>query len=248
VLQSSILWNQPPADLALSSDDVHVWRASLDESPSKVQQLAQILSPDEQARAARFYFEQHRKRFIVARGLLRTILSYYLKIQPIAIDFTYSKYGKPELATASNIGKLEFNVSHSQDLALYAVTRDRQIGIDLEQIRPVADAQQIVERFFSEQEKIAFQSLPAEQKQAAFFNAWTRKEAYLKACGDGLNRPLNQVEVSMTPGESATLIKVEGSLAAANHWCLQALTPAPDYAAAMVVEGHDWQLNCWQYF
>ena len=245
-MQSSILWNSPPAELALSSDAVHVWRASLNASPSKVQQLAQILSPDEQTRAERFYFEQHRKRFIVGRGLLRNILSYYLKIEPIAIQFTYSPYGKPALASGSNIGKLEFNVSHSQDLALYAVTRDRQIGIDLELIRPGCDSGQIVERFFSAQEKATFQTLPADQKQAAFFNAWTRKEAYLKACGDGLNRPLNQVEVSMIPGEPATLIQIEGSFAA-NHWCLQSLTPAPDYAAAIVVEGHDWRLNCWQY-
>ncbi|HEY9693243.1 MAG TPA: 4'-phosphopantetheinyl transferase superfamily protein [Oculatellaceae cyanobacterium] len=242
-----LLWSPPPADIALLSNDVHVWCAVLDQPAGRVEQLAQTLSEDEKARSDRFYFEQHRKRFIIARGLLRTILGRYLTIAPNLVNFSYGSQGKPALAEDLAVSKLQFNVSHSENLALYAVTRDRAVGIDIEYISPMADAEQLAERFFAAKEAEILRSLPENQKQQAFFNCWTRKEAYVKACGAGLSQPLNQFEVSLIPGKSANLLSIAGSTSAAAHWQLQDLKPASDYAGAMAVEGKDWQIHCWQW-
>lgn len=240
------LWSPAPANLVLLSDEIHVWRASLDQSAPQVQQLAQTLSTDERMRSERFYFEQDRKRFVVGRGLLRTILGSYLGMEPSQLQFCYGPRGKPYLAQTAAGSTLRFNLSHSQGLALYAIARDREIGIDLEHIRHVSTAEQIVERFFSVREKAVFSTLPPSQKQAAFFNCWTRREAYLKAVGDGLAFPLDQFDVSLCPGEPARLYGIKGDRSTATSWSLQELIPAPGYVAALVVEGHGWRLTCWQ--
>ncbi len=240
-------WSPRPAALALSSNDIHVWRASLDQQPSRFNLLAQTLSADEKIRAERFYFEQDRKRFIVGRGLLRNILGRYLGIEPGQLRFCYGPGGKPALAETHSDSTLRFNLSHSQGLALYAISRVREIGIDLEHIRPICEAEQIAERFFSDREKAVFRALPSSQKQAAFFNCWTRKEAYLKAIGDGLALPLEQLDVSLSPGEPARLLNIKGDRCAATHWSLQELSPAPGYVAALAVEGHGWRLTRWQW-
>ena len=241
------MWGPPPAELALSSADVHVWRAPLDQPASRILQLANVISADERARAERFYFERDRKHFIVGRGLLRTILGCYLGIESNRLEFWSGSHGKPALAETSARGTLRFNLSHSQGLVLYAVTRDREIGIDLERIRPIAEAEQIAERFFSARENALFRALPPSQKLEAFFNCWTRKEAYIKAIGDGLARPLDRFDVSLVPGEPARLLRVEGDSREACRWCLQALTPAAGYAAALAVEGRGWHLACWEW-
>jgi len=198
-------------------------------------------------RAERFYFKRDRKHFIVGRGLLRTILGCYLGIAPNRLQFCYGPRGKPDLAETSGGSKLCFNLSHSQGLALYGVTREREIGIDLEHIRSISQAEQIAERFFSVQENAVFRVLPPSKKQVAFLNCWTRKEAYLKAIGDGLARSLEQIEVSLAPGEPARLLSTEGDPQSAEHWTLQELMPAPGYVAALVVEGYGWRLSCWQW-
>jgi len=241
------LWGLPPSDLALSSDHIHVWCASLDQPASCVQQFAQSLSADERVRAERFHFEQHRNRFIAGRGLLRMILSYYTGIEPSRLQFCYGPHGKPALTEASSSDRLCFNLSHSQELALFAVTRDREIGVDLECVRPISDAEQIAERFFSAQENAVFRALPRNQKQQAFFNCWTRKEAYIKARGEGLSLPLKQFDVSLIPGEPAKLLSIRGDPEEASKWSLQALSPAPGYVAALAVEGHGWDLACWRW-
>lgn len=246
VLNQSLSWNIPPADLVLSSHDVHVWRASLEQSATQVQQLAQILSEDERVRAERFYFERDRKHFTVARGVLRTILGRYLNIEPKQLKFSYGFRGKPALDNTQADSRLQFNLSHSHGLALYAVTRDRQIGIDLEQIRPTSDLEKLAKRFFSSREHAEICSLAPNQKQEAFFNAWTRKEAYLKATGEGLAQ-LEQIEVSLVPGEPAALLNIQQDSQAAARWSLQSLIPATGYVAALAAEGHDWHLTCWQW-
>ena len=204
----------------------------------------ETLSADERVRAERFYFERDRKRFIVGRGLLRTILGRYLDIKPSRLQFCYQSHGKPVLAEFG-AGKLHFNLSHSQGLALYAVTREQEIGIDIEHVRHIPEADEIVKRFFSARENAVFKALPANQKPQAFFNCWTRKEAYLKAIGDGLACPLDRVEVSLTPGEPARLSSIaDPSL---DHWTLQELTPACSYVGALAVQGQNWSLSCWQW-
>jgi 4'-phosphopantetheinyl transferase len=240
-------WSLPPANLALPNDEVHVWRACLDQPTTILERLAQTLSADEQRRAERYYFERHRLRFIVARGVLRVILGHYLGLEPHQVRFTYGAQGKPALAICEDRGSLDLNLSHSQELALYAVTRRRQVGIDLEYIRPVVEAEQIAARTFSVQESQVWRTLPEATKREAFFNCWTRKEAYIKAIGDGLSRPLDQFDVSLAPGEPAKLLNVAGHPEEAAQWSIQELKPAPGYAAALAVKGHGWHLMCWQW-
>lgn len=240
-------WSFPPADLALSSNDVHVWRVYLDQPAQRLQQLAQTLSADELTKAERFYFERDRKHFIVGRGFLRSILGRYLDIEPGRLQFCYGSHGKPALAETPGRIILRFNLSHSQGLALYAVTCDREIGVDLEYIRPMPEAEQIVKRFFSAREHSVFCSIPPSQKHEAFFHCWTRKEAYLKAIGDGLAHSLDRIEVSLAPGEPAKLLSIEGSPQKAARWSLQELKPAPGYVAAIAVEGSAWRLARWQW-
>ena len=240
-------WHLPPPDLALSRDDVHVWRASLKQPPERGRQLAQTLSCDEMMRAERFRFERDRRRFVVGRGVLRTILGRYLGVEPGQMQFRYDPRGKPHLAEAVGGCGLQFNLAHSHELALYAFTRDREIGVDLEYVRPMPDAEEIAARFFSTRENAVFRVLPKSQKLEAFYNCWTRKEAYLKAIGDGLARPLDQFDVSLAPGDPAMLLHVEGDPLETARWSLQALTPAVGYVAAVAVEGRGWRLACWQW-
>ena len=244
------LWQPARPDLELLSHDIHIWRAYLDRPAVEIEKLRQILSVDEQERADRFRFEQLRNHFIAGRGFLRTILSHYLNLEPHQLSFSYSHRGKPELANLKAEEKICFNLSHSNGLALYAVSRlngqvsqgNNSLGIDLEYMRSMPDAEKLAERFFSTRESQLISSLPVEQRQEAFFNGWTRKEAYLKATGDGLVG-LSKVEVSLVPGKPATLLSIQGDTEAASRWSLYQLIPAPDYVAALAVEGHGWHLR-----
>jgi 4'-phosphopantetheinyl transferase len=228
--------------LRMSNCDVDVWCAVLDPSAAWAQWLVQTLSKDELLRAERFHFERDRLRFIVSRGLLRVILGRYLDMEPGQLHFSYGPRGKPTLieTPTDGKGKLCFNLAHSNGLALIGVTREREIGVDFEYIRPIANAEQIVQSFFSPREIAMLQSVPRDQKLTAFFNCWTRKEAYVKATGDGLAQPLNQFSVSLAPCEPAKLLAVAADAREVSRWCIQSLTPAPGYVAAVVVEGHAW--------
>ncbi len=231
----------PRPQINLPSNDVHVWLVPLDQL--HVRQLATTLSEEEFARADRFHFCRERERFIACRGVLRTILSRYSCIEPRQLRICYGPYGKPCLEEEVEKDKLQFNLSHSQGLALYAFTRGRKIGVDLEYIRRMPDFGQIAARFFSQNENSALNALPESQRQEAFFNCWTRKEAYIKAIGDGLMHPLNSFDVSLAPGEPARLLNVEGDPEKASRWSLKSLNPAPGYVAALAVAGQDWQLQ-----
>lgn len=240
-------WSSPPKTLTLSSDEVHVWRASLKQAASCVQSLQQTLSVDEQGRAERFHFQKDREHFIVARGLLRAILSHYLGREPGDLSFCYNQNGKPALGEAHGGDTLRFNLSHSHGIALYAVTQNRDIGVDLEYIRADFPCEQIAERFFSPQENSALRMIPAHMKHQAFFNCWTRKEAYIKATGKGLSIPLDQFDVTLAPGEPAVLLNTKWNSQEACRWSLQELSLSPDYAAAIAFEGSGCQIKCWQW-
>ncbi len=240
-------WLLPPEGLPTWGADVHVWLAELEQPAHLVQRLAGILASTELLRAQRFRFERDKRHFIVARGALRSILSLYLQIVPAQIQFTYGPRGKPALAAACDDGRLRFNVSHSHELALFAVTRDREIGVDIEFMRPLDDAESIATHFFSINEQMVLRSLPAHLKHQGFFNCWTRKEAYIKATGEGLFQPLDEFDVSLAPGEPAQLLAVRGKPDEAQRWTFQALQPPAGYAAALAVEGSNWQLSCWQW-
>lgn len=212
-------WDKPPA--GLTADEVHVWHPELDPWVERVPWLTQILSPDERARAERFCFPRERQHFFVCRGLLRVILSRYLKLAPHQLRFSYGRWGKPALACHEPESRICFNLSHSHGAALYAVTRDRSVGVDLEQMRPLPDIEPLAKRFFSQREFAVIDSLSRAQKQVAFFKGWTRKEAYLKATGEGLSG-LEHVEISVAPGEPATLLSIGSSPGATERWSIYA--------------------------
>jgi 4'-phosphopantetheinyl transferase len=240
-------WRCPPQTLTLGRDEVHVWRASLDQPKPQTQCFLYTLGADEQARAGRFYFEKDREHFIVARGVLRAILGCYLNRPPESLAFCYGAQGKPALAGDAGLDAIRFNVSHSHGLALYAVTRSRNVGIDLERIRFGLAVMEIAERFFSRREVATLRTLPTEVQRQAFFRCWTRKEAYIKARGEGLSLPLDQFDVSLTPGEPVAVLGTPRDPSEASRWSLRDLPLAPDYAAALAVGGHGWGLACWQW-
>ena len=238
-------WKLPPIDLTILRSQVHVWCVSLDQSESVFQRLVQTLSEEEHKRAERFHFRKDRDHFIIARGVLRDILSHYIKREPEDIFFHYNDYGKPALG--KNFTGLNFNVSHSGNIALYAVTCGREVGIDVEQIRPDFAEEPIAKRFFSPAEVAVFSDLAAHEKKEAFFSCWTRKEAFIKATGKGVSFGLDKFDVSLVPDKPAALLSIKGDMKKAGRWSLKNLNIKPDYKAALAVEGHDWRLQSWQW-
>jgi 4'-phosphopantetheinyl transferase len=237
-------WSLMPDRPLLGTGDVHIWRVSLDQPQAIVERFRQLLSVDEQARAARFHFERDRQHFIVARGCLRTILARYLEIDPREIQFAYTPYGKPELSPPSSQAQpLNFNLAHSGGFALYALTEVGEIGVDLEHVRPEFTGDDIARRFFSSDEIASLTKLPANVRHEAFFNCWTRKEAFIKAKGMGLSLPLDQFDVTLAPGEPATLLRTRWDESEASRWSLQAIDLGPGYVAAVAVASRDWELS-----
>ena len=239
-------WHLPPDNLALPDDETHVWRASLCLPPERVLELRQLLSDDELNRADRFRFEEDRNACIVARGVLRIILGRYLNVAPAQVRFAYNPYGKPFLPPETNPQKVQFNLSHSAGLALFAFTRQREIGVDLERIQHQFEFEEIAGRFFSPREAARLRSLPDEMKPEAFFNCWTRKEAYIKARGEGLSLPLDSFDVTLKPGKPARLVRTRDSPLEATQWRLQTLWPGGGFTGALAVKGNNWRLQCWQ--
>jgi len=233
-------WSLPEPTLILASHDVHIWLAKLNSLTVHVQHMAEHLDEDERTRAERFHFTRDRERYIVGRGVLRSILGRYLNLKPDSVRFSYGPHGKPRLAERPSDCTLRFNLAHSNELALYAFTRGREIGVDVEYLRILPDQGQIADSFFSPRENAILQALPASQRQTAFFNCWTRKEAYIKATGDGLSTALDEFDVSLNPGEPTHLVNVEIDCDESSRWTMKAFTPALDYVAALAVEGHNW--------
>ena len=219
----------------LASGEVHVWRTDL-HSEAHAQNLEQLLSPDEIQRVSRFRFAEHRRRFIIARGCLRELLSAYLGIKGCEVSFTYSREGKPALAPRHH-SKIFFNVSHSADVAVFAFTTERSIGVDVEMIRHDVDTDGIPKRFFSSGEQKMLAELDGEAKFRGFFNCWTRKEAYVKAVGSGLSLPLRDFDVSLVPGDPARLLATRPDQEQTARWSMASLDCGDMCAAAVVVEG-----------
>jgi len=236
------VWQAPCSGNVLSATQVQTWRGWLSQPVWRVQQLALSLSADEHARAERFRFDRDRERFIVARGMLRSILGGYLGIEPSQVQFWYGQQGKPYLQEDSNQALIRFSVAHSHQLAVYALACAREVGIDLEFARPMSRVPQTATAFMSARELDQLSALPADQQLEAFYLCWTRKEAYIKARGIGLVQPLECLDVSMAPGEPPCLLRVEGDPGETHRWSLLSFTPAPGYVAALAVEGHGWDI------
>lgn len=227
-------WGLASVGDELGADEAHVWRASLDQPATVIAKLAPLLSQDEYQRARRYYRPVDRDRFIVGRGMLRKIISAYLSLPPGQLRFTYNEYGKPTVSGDQNDRALNFNLSHSADLTLYAVTRGRAVGIDIEYIREDFATLEIAERFFSKDEVAALKSLPTEQRTMGFFNCWSRKEAFIKAKGMGVSYPLDRFTVSLAPGEPPALLKVDDDKREVARWKMYELKPGAGYAAAII--------------
>jgi 4'-phosphopantetheinyl transferase len=243
----SVSFSLPPLDLKLSNDEIHIWCASLDQPTSLIEKLVCTLSIDERTRAGRFYFEKDRKRFVVRHGILRMILGYYLGVEASELQFCYGRNGKPRLADTFGNGAILFSMSSSEGLALYGFTRNREIGVDVECVRDIPEMDQIIELIFSARETQVYRALPKHLKREAFFACWTRKEAFVKATGDGLSKPLDKFELTVNPGEPATLLEIDGDSRSACRWSIHDSKPASGFAAAIVAEGRNWGLNCWKW-
>jgi 4'-phosphopantetheinyl transferase len=242
--EQEIGWPPPPAGCRLDSLEAHVWACSLDVPEVEVARFQSLLAPEERERAARFRFDQHRNRFIAGRGLLRTILARYLEVEPGRIQLAYGPNGKPSLTKGQR--GFQFNLAHSEDLALLAVTAGSEIGVDVERVRVLDDFDELVLRFFSRQETEAFRRLAREERPAAFFNLWTRKEAWLKATGEGIVRSLRDVEVSFLPGDPARFLRLPAQ-AELSRWNLFDLSPAGGFAGALATSGVIARIECWRW-
>ncbi len=240
-------WNIPPIHLRLLENEVHIWQAPLEVPVAIIQQFRRLLATEEVAKAERFYFEKDHNQYIVAHGLLRTLLGRYLNTDPRQLCFCSNAYGKPSLQSPSHGATLHFNLSHSAGLALYAFAYSRQIGIDVEYKRADVQYEELAKYTFSPYENEVLRTLPANLKFDAFFNCWTRKEAYIKARGKGLSIPLDLFDVSLKPGEPAVLLQSREDAQEITRWSFQELTPRTGYAGALAVEGGWWQLRYWQW-
>ncbi len=247
-LRGDPIWKTPTKpEVQIPDDAVHLWRASLDLPAERTHALVRYLSPDERARAERFVVNGVRDRYITARAVLRNLLSRYVSEPPSDLRFRYAEHGKPDLAHPAT--SIRFNVSHSHDLAVYALTTNRSVGVDVEYLhrRSIMDRMKIAHRLFSSMEYVALEALPRDRRNGAFLACWTRKEAFVKAIGQGLTCPLDQFDVTVDPDEPAGLLATRWDASDAQRWSMVSIDPGPEYIGAFAVEGQDLRLTCWQW-
>lgn len=242
--QMNLSWPVASESAAIGSDEVHVWSSFFNLSDSRLRDLSSYLSPAELERAGQFRFLKDRNEFVISHGILREILAHYLDIDPPGLRFMYNAYGKPSLGGEGKSNDFHFNLSHSQGLALFAVTRVGRIGVDVEFIRPEVATDCTAESTFSPLECESLRSLPEDLQTKAFFQCWTLKEAYVKARGLGLSIPLNQFDVQFLPGQPIRLLNAQWDMKEAERWTLRDLDIGSNYAAGIAVEGRDWNIKC----
>jgi 4'-phosphopantetheinyl transferase len=240
-------WENPPNVLDLKPDDVHIWLASQNQEPTEVDSFWNSLSSEEKERAERFHFIKDRHRYIVSHGILRFILGMYLGVDPAYVGYQIGAYGKPSLTDEFCSCRIRFNLSHSGDAVLLGFTRGRELGVDIEKIRTDFATIEIARAYFSPQEILTFQSLPKRLQTEAFYNCWTRKEAFIKAIGEGVSCPLNMFDVTLAPGEPAKLLATRLKGNPVSKWSLVGLNSGHAYKAAMVTESGNWNLKCWKW-
>lgn len=230
-----------PSDFALTPHCVHVWRISLNWSPARIQAFYQLLSEDEQQKADRFHFELDRLRHVIGRGVLRVILARCIGSDAAQLRFEYGAFGKPYLSPSSAEGPLKFNVSHSGNLIVIAITYGRAVGVDVEHVRNDIDVKRIAALVCSPPERAALLSLPPHLRLGAFFECWTQKEAFIKAVGDGFSLPVNRLHVWLLSRQDAAVTRPD--LRDTRVWVIRPLDLGPDYRGAVAVEGGGWRLR-----
>jgi 4'-phosphopantetheinyl transferase len=238
-MNSIIEWSSTEKNPVLGTSEIHVWRAFLSLDHASLRHLESTLAEDEKTRAARFIFERDRDHFVAARGILRDLLATYISRAPGAIKFVYGPHGKPAVADADANLAIRFNLSHSHGIAVIAIGFERELGVDVEMLRPDFAGEDIAKRYFSEKEIGELGALPKELRTEGFFRCWTRKEAYIKARGDGLHVPLDSFSVSLSADRFPALSSADQS-----RWRIESFVPSrepkPGYAAAVVAQGNDW--------
>jgi 4'-phosphopantetheinyl transferase len=234
-------WEPTPERLELPADEVHVWRSYLEHKGPVLHRLEETLSTEEKARANRFFFQRDRNHFVAARGILRELLGTFVNRPPAEIEFAYGPKGKPTLRPELNERSVQFNVSHSHGMALLGFSLGRRLGVDVELVRGF-QVEEVANRYFSAQEIMELRRLPPSLQDEGFFLCWTRKEAYIKARGEGLHVPLKSFHVTLTPGEPERLHTTDGL-----DWSLHSFRPDTQYVGALVGEGRGWKLRCWNW-
>jgi 4'-phosphopantetheinyl transferase len=245
-IRPKLEWADSPKTLAPCPNQVHLWRLRLMLGEADLERMAKTLASDEISKANRFRFERDRRRFIAARGQLRTILGRYFAISPYALQFSYGAHGKPWISEPVQARALRFNLSHSGEFALIAIVLDRDLGVDLEEVQALDDAERIAGQFFSRCENEALREVPAAERLEAFFECWTLKEAFLKATGEGLSRPTQSFDVAFGHRQPARLLRVDDVSEEASRWSLMGFVPAVGYAGGLAVEGFGWDVASWE--
>ena len=236
-------WLSPSSIPQLATDEVHVWRIDLDIPDDRWQALLSLLAADELAKAERFHFAKHRRRHTVSHAALRILLGQYLARPPRGIAFSYNTHGKPRLADEDQ--KIKFNLSHTEDIMLVAFVLDSEIGIDIEAVTRHVDYMGVGQRWFSALEGRTLQSLPEQERIDAFFRAWCRKEAYIKARGEGMAHPLQRFSVALDKHEPRLVEHLDDSRET-SRWTFIDIDVAENYRATVVAESTDWQVSCYR--
>src|SRR3984893_5092545 len=239
-MASPAAWSSAPQRLMLAPAEIHLWRARCDEGPDPLHYL-ELLSPDEKERAGRFAIDGARRDFVVSRGMLRELLAAYLNTRPRDIVLRYGAHGKPSVSQNGAESTVRFNVSHSKGFAIFAFSLEAEVGVDVERIRAEFPGREVAERFFSEQEVAALGKLAPELSSEAFFTCWTRKEAYVKARGGGLQIPLRSFSVGLQEDEDEQIVDESGK-----EWSIHPFEPGTGFAAAVAAEGRGWRLKYWE--
>ncbi len=245
-VQEPLTWEPGPLAPQLAPGEVHVWRLALDQPKALSRELRAWLSAEECQRADRFHRPRDGIRFVVGRAALRDLLGRYTGEVPANLSFDTGPFGKPTLGKPAGTN-IHFNVSHSHGLAVIALSQGRELGIDLELMRPMDSMDAIAHRFFAAIEYAAYQEQPEEDRALAFFRVWTRKEAYLKATGTGISVPLDSFHVSVKPDEPAALLHVEGKPNEVDRWSLREFRAGAETMGTLAVEGQDWSPVGWSY-
>jgi 4'-phosphopantetheinyl transferase len=239
--RTGLAWSPFPPNRLFLKDEIHVWLADLEDADIRLEYCADCLSPMERDRAARFKFARDRKRYLIAHGALRSILAMYLDVDAAAIDFDSGPAGKPKLTRNLTGSDVEFNLSHSGEVALIALTRGEEIGVDVERVREDFAFKPIAQRFFTANEVAALEDLPVDLQREAFYKCWTSKEALLKAKGTGLSGSLDEVQIVLTTDAGVRVTF------AAGEWCLTELSLISGYAAALAAKKFDCPPHCYRW-
>ena len=241
----AFLWPVPRVRPTLKVDEVHVWAASLEQPAATVRALESLLSLRELNRAERFRNERDRRRYVVAHGILRRVLASYRQADPRTLRFTIGENGKPALSDERGTTALCFNLSHTEDLALIAVTLGREIGVDVERVRPISELDSIVESYFTSRERDTLRAMESTARRDAFYRCWTRKESYAKATGGDLSIALGGFDTMLSSGPAD--LPALRAPRDASGWNLYELLPADGYVGAVAIDGPVSRLLSWRW-